>query len=82
MNAGDKVRVQRYVIGIPSHTEDYIIEEFRHCLGFFESSDHKKAGVFTPLCSLFERGPESRDVYISNFGEYYTNPVQGWMNIT
>jgi len=81
MKPGDRIRVQMYIIGYPSHTEDFTIEEFRYCLGFFKSEDHRKAGIFTPLCEMYERGPESEDDYISNFGEYYTNPVQAWMDI-
>ena len=81
MKAGDKIRVQKYIMGFPAYTEDYTIEEFRYCLGFFESESHRKAGDFIPLCELYERGPDSEDGYIPNYGEYYTNPVQGWMDI-
>ena len=81
MKAGDKIRVQRYIMGHPLETEDFTVEEFRFCLGIFESSAHRLAGRFTPLCDMYERGPDSVNSYISNFGEYYTNPVQAWMDI-
>lgn len=81
MKAGDRIRIQRYIMGHPSETEDFTVEEFRYCLGIFESEQHRQAGRFTPLCDLYERGPDSKDDYISNFGEYYTNPVQAWMDI-
>lgn len=82
MKAGSRIRVQYYTMGHPSHSEDFTVEEFRYCLGIFESKWHRQANDFTPLCDLYERGPDSEDSYISNFGEYYTNPVQGWMDIT
>ena len=76
MKAGDKIRIiHRF------GTDDYIIEEFRYCLGFFESDQHRTANVFTPLCDLYERGADSKSDYISNFGEYYTNPVQSWADL-
>jgi len=81
MKAGDRIRVQRYIMGHPSYTEDFTVEEFHHCLGIFESNEHREAGSFAPLCDLYERGPDSKNSYISNYGEYYTNPVQGWMDI-
>lgn len=81
MKAGDKIRVQHYIWSYPNNTEDFIVEEFRYCLGIFLDEDHRKAGKFTPFCDLYERGPESQDCYISNYGEYYTNPVQSWMDL-
>ena len=82
MKAGDRIRVQSYIFGCASRTEDFTVEEFRFCLGIFESDEHRTANKFLPLCDMYERGPESEGEYISNFGEYYTNPIQGWMNIT
>lgn len=81
MKIGDKIRVQAYIFGCPVETRDYIVEEFRFCLGFFRTEAHRTAGKFTPLCSLYERGPESKTEYIPNFGEYYTNPVPSWMDL-
>lgn len=81
MKAGDRIRVQRWMFGHRAGLEDYTVEEFRHCLGFFQSENHRTAQHFTPLCELYEPGPESVHSYISNYGEYYTNPVQGWMDI-
>ena len=82
MKAGDRIRVQLYMMGsIPSEQKDFTVEEFRYCLGVFLSDQHRQAGKFTPLCDLYERGPESKDSYISNFGEYITNEVPAWMDI-
>ena len=76
MKAGDKIRVfDRY-----GH-EDYIVEEFRFCLGIFKSADHRKAADFTPLCEMYERGPDSETDYISNWGSYFTNEVQAWADL-
>ena len=81
MKAGDKIRLTDYVMGYPCGTSDYVVEEFRYCLGIFLSDEHKEAGKFTPLCELYERGPLSENKYISNFGEYDTNLVPSYMNI-
>ena len=81
MKSGDRIRVQKYIMGHPSHTDDYTVEEFRHCLGIFLSGGDRTAGNFTPLCELFEPGPDSEEKYISNYGTYHTNTVQGWMDI-
>lgn len=81
MKAGDKIRVQKYVMGRPCGTDDYVVEEFRYCLGIFRSKQHRKACMFIPLCDLYERGSDSEQKYISNFGKYVTNQVQGWIDI-
>jgi len=81
MKAGDRVRLTCYMMAYPCGTEDYTIEEFRYCLGIFESEERRSAGKFTPLCELYEAGPESEISYISNFGEYTTNMVPSFMNI-
>jgi len=81
MKAGDKIRIQKYILGYPSELEDYTVEEFRYCLGIFLDEDRRKAGSFTPLCELYEDGPDSKEDYISNYGSYRTNQVQAWMNI-
>jgi len=81
MKAGNKIRVQKYMMGFSSETDDYIVEEFRYCLGIFISPQHREAGKFTPLCELYERGCDSENKYISNVGEYTSNMVQSWMDI-
>lgn len=81
MKSGDRIRVTTYIMGYESGFEDYTVEEFRYCLGIFQSPQHRQAGNFTPLCELFERGPDSENSYISNYGEYVTNLVQGWSDI-
>lgn len=81
MKAGNKIRVTEYFCGHDIGFEDYTIEEFRHCLGIFQSEQHREAGDFTPLCELYERGPDSENKYISNYGEYLTNKVQGWSDL-
>lgn len=78
MKAGDKIRIKNYPYGTLT---DYIVEEFRYCLGIFEDEDCRKAGNFTPLCELYEKGPTSKQDYICNYGSYYTNQVRAWMDI-
>ena len=77
MKAGDRIRIKT----IWGDCQDYTVEEFRYCLGIFASNEHRTGGKFTPLCELYENGPYSKNKYISNFGEYYTNQVQRWMDI-
>ena len=81
MKAGDRIKVDMGWSGMYSDYQDFTVEEFRYCLGIFASDDHRKAGKFTPLCEMYERGPESRNEYISNFGEYTSNLVQAFMNL-
>jgi hypothetical protein len=81
MKVGDRIRIQRYTMGKPSYQTDHTVEEFRYCLGVFLSDSDRTAGNFTPLCNLYEPGPESELKYIPNYGNYYTNLVQGWMDI-
>lgn len=81
MRAGDRIRVQIYMGGHPAYTEDYTVELFRHCLGIFESEEDRKAQNFTPLCELYEPAPDAEKGYIPNYGEYYTDYVQAFMNI-
>ena len=82
MKVGDRIRVQLYIMGnCPSDQKDYTVEEFRHCLGVFLSNEAREAGNFTPLCNLYEAGPDSEGKYISNYGEYLTNMVPAWMDI-
>ncbi len=81
MKAGDKIRCREYLMGVSTGTSDFTVEEFRFCLGVFQSDQHREAGRFTPLCDLYERGPESEDKYISNFGEYVSNQVPMFMNL-
>ena len=76
MKTGDKIRVLTLY-----GSEDFTVEEFRYCLGFFWSEAHREAGQFTPLCDLYEPGPESEQKYIGNFGQYHTNEVQAWADI-
>jgi hypothetical protein len=77
MKAGDLIRIR----GGWGELMDFEVEEFRFCLGVFKTPQHRTAGEFTPLCDLYEAGPESQRKYISNFGEYNTEYVQAWMNI-
>lgn len=81
MQAGDRVRLNTYMMGLCTGTEDFTIEEFRYCLGVFYNEECREAGKFTPLCELYERGPDSEDKYISHFGEYVSNKVPSFMNI-
>ncbi|WP_110949196.1 hypothetical protein [Pseudomonas bohemica] len=81
MKAGNRIRVSTYFMGYPTGYEDFTVEEFRYCLGIFQTPQHRQAGHFTPLCELYERGPDSENDYIPNYGEYFTNPVQGWSDL-
>jgi hypothetical protein len=82
MKAGDRIRLTEYIMGThPIGTNDYTVEEFRFCLGIFQSEQHRKAESFTPLCDIYDRGPDSENKYISNFGEYVSNLVPAFMNI-
>lgn len=81
MKAGDRIRLDVGRHGMYSDLQDFIVEEFRYCLGIFRDDDHRKAGKFTPLCDLYEPGPESKEDYISHFGPYHTDMVQFWMNL-
>lgn len=82
MKEGSKIRVFTYTMGHHSTgTKDIVVEKFRHCLGFFMTENDRTAGRFTPLCDLYEPGPDSKQEYISNYGEYRTNMVQAWMDL-
>lgn len=81
MEKGDKIKVDVGWSGMYSHWETFTVEEFRYCLGIFQSDEHRLAGNFTPLCELYESGANSEVKYISNYGEYTTNKVQAWIDI-
>lgn len=81
MKAGDRIRVQKYIMGHASHTDDYTVEEFRFCLGIFLSDCHRRAQDFTPLCELYEPAPDAKRDYIPNYGEIWTDYVPSFMNL-
>lgn len=81
MKAGDRIRIQTYYRGSKDELIDYTVEEFRHCLGIFETDQDREAGRFTPLCEIYEPGPESEEKYIPNYGSYTSNLVQAWMDL-
>lgn len=81
MKAGDRIRVQHYIMGRPAYHEDYTVEEFRYCLGIFLSENHRKSGDFTPLCELYEPHPDAEKGYIPNYGEYWSEYVPAWGDI-
>ena len=81
MKAGDRVRLTTYTMGHATGTEDFTVEEFRFCLGVFQSEQHRIMDKFTPLCDLYEYGPESESRYMSNEGSYVTNMVPSFMNL-
>ena len=74
---GDRIRLA----GNWGELEDFTIEKYRFCLGVFTSEEHRKACDFTPLCDLYESGPDSERLYISNYGEYITNKVPMFMQL-
>ncbi|MBW9430456.1 hypothetical protein FHC77_06810 [Atlantibacter hermannii] len=75
--SGDVIRWTRDTNWRGIETVEYTLELYRFTLGFFESEQHREAGIFTPLSDrdLWVDGPESEDEYISNFGSYRTNQV-------
>lgn len=81
MKAGDKIRVQKYMMGKAYDHEDYTVEEFRHCLGVFLCHNDRTASRFTPLCYLYEPAPDAIQGYIGNYGEYYDKWVPAYMNL-
>ena len=82
MKVGDKIRIGAIKTGLKEFTDStYIVEEFRGCLGYFESAGHREANDFSTLSSLFEKGPDSEVVYVDWYGYSYTNPVQSWTEI-
>ena len=81
MKAGKRIKLMRYVMGYEVGYEEFVVEEFRYCLGVFESDEHRRAGDFTPLCNLYYDGPDSEAGYIPNFGEYRTNQVPSWIEL-
>ena len=83
MKAGDKIRVfEHYPNGLPSGTRDYLVEEFRHCLGIFLEETDRVMQRFTPLCELYEPAPDSESKHMGNCGPYHTKYVQSFMNLT
>jgi len=81
MKTGDRIRLTTYVMGHVSGTEDFTIEEFRFCLGIFTEGQSRKNGMFTPLCDLYEDGPDSEDGYTPHMGPYRSNQVPIFMNL-
>lgn len=81
MKAGNRIRIDVGSPGLYSELKDFTVEEFRFCLGIFIDEDHRKAAKFTPICDLYEEGPESIKDYIPNFGPYKTNMVPRFMYI-
>lgn len=81
MKVGDKIRVDWEAHGYWDGVYDYVVEEYRHTLGIFKSEEARKAGNLTPLCDIYYDGPETERKYISNYGEYRTNLVQGWTDL-
>ncbi|MDI9276217.1 hypothetical protein QMZ65_03225 [Pantoea sp. EABMAA-21] len=73
--AGDKVRVMKFIFGHFSHFDEFVLEEFHYCLGFFQSDAHRADSKFTPLSDLIEPAPDSARRYWSHYGEYFTDYV-------
>lgn len=75
---GDTIALKYYYFGEYSHEDLFIVEYFRFALGVFLSDDARTAGNFTPLCELYQKGEDSKQDYISNYGEYITNKIPAW----
>lgn len=81
MLVGDIIALEVHVMGKPTgEWQEFVVEEFRDCLGVFLSDQHRTAGRFVPLCDLYQPGLKSEEKYIPNFGSYYTNMVPQWQN--
>lgn len=74
---GDTIRIVRDHSWYGTEVLIFTLEEFRFCLGFFHTEEHRKCGKFTALsdCKLYGDGPETEEDYICNFGPYRTNQV-------
>lgn len=72
--SGDTVRVvtDNWYVDI----NEYTLEVFHHCLGYFKAENDRKACKFTPLSSLLEPSPDAERVYLSHYGEVATKFVQ------
>ena len=81
MKAGNKIRVFETMMGHVIGTNDFIVEEFRYCLGIFESEQHREIQRFTPLCEMYEPAADSKKMYMSDMGEYQSKYVQYWMDL-
>lgn len=73
---GDKIRVV-WELYRGVEVEEYTLETFRYCLGFFKCDNDRSAGVFTALSdsALWVPGPDSQEVYLSNYGGYTSSLV-------
>ena len=64
---------------VTSDYDEYEVILFRGCLGIFETEQHKEMGRITPICNLYEAGPDSENKYMSNIGPYQTNLVPAFI---
>lgn len=78
---GDRIRVDCGCHWMGPDLQDFTVESFRGALGIFQSENDRTASRFTPLCKLYEAGPDSEVKYIPNYGEYTTNLVPAFMQI-
>lgn len=80
IKAGDKIKLPDYICGWRQNTwSTFEVVEFRNCLGIFHSNEAREALEFTPLCELYEPGPDSEEKYISNYGNYISNLVPAFI---
>lgn len=78
VSVGDVIAIPYYYFGEYSHEELHYVESFRFALGVFLSDDARVAGNFTPLCELYKPSENSKQEYISNYGEYISNKIPNW----
>ena len=71
IKAGDRIRVRFVPYPNCEEFEEYTVEEFRGCLGIFETGSCRKAQEFSPLCSLYRKSRDAVQGYIPNYGEYW-----------
>ncbi len=78
VRVGDTIRL-RIAQGHYEEIVEAVVELHRCCPGVFFFEYERRVGGFHPLCEFYERGPNSRDEYEPNYGEYVSDLVPGWV---
>ena len=81
--AGDTVRVQKFHGWTGNvYFETYTLEEYNHCLGFYNTDGPRTPCNFTPLSECYDRAPDADRDYCSNYGGIWTDYIQTFEIIT
>jgi len=75
---GDIVKVERSYWGDSVYFTEHKLEELNFCLGFYGDSEGfgpRSPCNFTPLCELYDKSPEAKDEYWSNYGPYFSEYI-------